>query len=406
MSSYKLTFLCLPVLMLASCATPGSVQNEYAKIPKLNEQCEVLSKKREPLRIKGKRLSKKINRNNFARIQSQSVPFQKTSQHAILFVDSLTPVNLIPKFNPDELGMSNTQKSVLTINFKPISKINSLTQPTQVYNKPQREIPESHSDSTVIQPEKYDQAGSKSNLIPIVIGSGMLTMLLLGMAGKQSKKISLWASKNPWKTRGILASAHLIATVSALSIGFHLSTDGVVISEGAKYLALSAILASVCLYPSLSATNYFQRKVYDSVLITSGMVMMVYAGNNYTIKPSPSVNTVYSIANHTTENLWHVVKRDIPNTKIQEKEQEPPKKRSTAGKIILTILAVGALAGLGYLLAALSCQIACSGSEALAAVVAIGGGLGLVIGFIAVIKSIFGKRKRKQKKPELETHTL
>ena len=65
-----------------------------------------------------------------------------------------------------------------------------------------------------------------------------------------------------------------------------------------------------------------------------------------------------------------------------------------AGLIILAI--IGAL-GLLYLLAALSCGIACNGAEGLAIAVLILGTAGIIWGLIAVIRAIKRGRKKEMK---------
>jgi hypothetical protein len=134
----------------------------------------------------------------------------------------------------------------------------------------------------------------------------------------------------------------------------------------------------------------------DALLFTSGAVMMMSAGNQYEVKQEKiPTQAFHSFVNNTQSNEWHLVKKEISVPKI--KKQDDPKQKSKGDKVGLTIAASLAFLGLLYLLSALSCSLSCSGMEGLAVIVGLGGLVGLIIGFVAVIKSIFGKKRKKGK---------
>ena len=73
-------------------------------------------------------------------------------------------------------------------------------------------------------------------------------------------------------------------------------------------------------------------------------------------------------------------------------------------RITLVTLSIVIAVILTFLLAALSCEIACSGAEALAIIVFISGLAGIIFGLVGVIKSI--NRKYKKLKTDKEPATI
>jgi hypothetical protein len=82
--------------------------------------------------------------------------------------------------------------------------------------------------------------------------------------------------------------------------------------------------------------------------------------------------------------------------KHQIREIKKANDPSKGEKVLLVILSILVALGLLYLVAALSCSIACSGSEAIALLVAIGGTAGVILLLIFVIRAIYGKRRKKK----------
>lgn len=70
---------------------------------------------------------------------------------------------------------------------------------------------------------------------------------------------------------------------------------------------------------------------------------------------------------------------------LKEKIKKQSKGKRNALKILLSLLTIAAMVGLAYIIAILACNIACSGAEGLAYVVAIGGLIGIIwLGVIAL----------------------
>jgi hypothetical protein len=403
MESKKSIFFWIVIPLLSTCAAPNSFHHNFASIPALEEQCKILNKKRESVKIKKSRHGLRKFRNaqrqalesltnsNPEMLISNS-PTSSTFLMDTLFIESaVTETQTLAAQHNVSDGDANEALQILTQNDAPEANRNIIQQ----------------SPSIIAEKETFNQPGIENNVIPALAGAcGIVSIALLGAFRKQSKQISYWAAKNPWKTRGLITATHLVTAGSMLALGHQFSIDGHVISEAVKYIAISTAATAVCIYPLASSSNYLRRKTHDVVLYTSGAAMMLYAGNHYDVthQQNPS-HAIYSFASNTETSGWHVVEKQITTPKI--KKQEEPKKKAPSNKGGLVFLAILAFVALGYGIAALSCSLSCSGHEAMAGLVGIGGLIGLIVGFVAVIRAIFGKSgKKKKPKAEAEAVTL
>jgi hypothetical protein len=124
-------------------------------------------------------------------------------------------------------------------------------------------------------------------------------------------------------------------------------------------------------------------------------MLMACVGNTHHIQYTSTQlpETVLSIPYHTTPNYIHVVKNNYSDS------VQPTKSKSDSSskgeKIGLTILVSIAFLAAVYGVAALSCSIACSGNEGLAAGVLFGGIALSILLLVVLLKKIWNKSKRK-----------
>jgi hypothetical protein len=147
--------------------------------------------------------------------------------------------------------------------------------------------------------------------------------------------------------------------------------------------------------------------------------MIVYTGNNYSnlfnnnSTVNAAVNAVSSLPGDSIARSYQSIaafnktlkdetgkplpwKEKKKLLKKQVKEIKTAKDISQGGKIALIFLSILVALGLLYLLAALSCSIACNASGGLALVVAVLGTTGIIILLAFVIRAITGKKKKKK----------
>lgn len=391
MKPIKIYLLLAAILASSGCSSPKTLKNQSAFNATLEEQCKILNKKRttvQRLKLNPKIYSAKKNRqNSTVTVTARNNAFKSISR-TIASRDSSVPQK-IPEVMYTHIEMTTEEK----LESSPITRRNA---PVKI-NSPQS------FDIQISAPEvltSENKIFSQSYFAPFAIAlSGILSMVALISLQNKSKRISRWAFENSSAARGLIVSAHFVTGSCAGLIGKYLAGDGLIFSESIAYIPTLVVSAAALLYPSAAPRDYLRRKMHDVALFSAGAVLVMYAANTYSIQSQAEVSANYGFAK---SNL----SVDPVSTNYSLSEygvQGSPEKKNVVGKIALTLLAVAAFAALGYGLAALSCQIACSGSSAAAAVVAIGGGIGLVALFVFTIRSIFGKTKRKKKqKVELQ----
>lgn len=391
-------------ILVAACANPLST----TRMLSVEEQCLILNEKRNKSTVtksRHKNISPRtVNMESFPDVrlkiqnqweQMQLQPFAVESLYASISTSPITPEERVSKTVAIPSNAEWQHKHGVVIHELHQDKV------------PEKTFAEVSSASlTTLHQDNSRKTFLENNSVAIMVGaSGLLSLLMLSLAQSRSKKISYWAAENPWKARSLIAGTHTLTGLSALYLGHHLYGQEIFISEAVNYAALSVFTTSCLLYPmknSFSFTHsYFSQKANDISLFTSGVVMMLSAGNHYhfTQQPVSVSEVVFSLSTTNTpeKNVYLVKsKKDLNAEKLKFK-QEAKKELSKGAKVALTILLAITFAAAVFGLAALSCSIACSGNEGLAAVVGIGGGIGLVALFILGIRGILGiKRKSKQ----------
>ncbi|TAL43141.1 MAG: hypothetical protein EPN92_10570 [Chitinophagaceae bacterium] len=236
------------------------------------------------------------------------------------------------------------------------------------------------------------------------------------------RKISFWASRHKWPARFSIVGIYIILNILGIITGLYLSGLNISIPSMIFGIVVLVFLAAALAYPSkrknsLTPVAFYRRqKKCDFILVTATFCMIVYIGNhienpfgNYTVAnasrtittslPGDSTLKSYKSIGEFSSSLkdkngkllkWKERKKIL---KEQLNEIKKSANISDGGKIALILLSVLVAVGLLYLVAALSCNIACSGADGAAIIVLIvGAGL---VGFLLyrVIRSITKKRK-------------
>jgi hypothetical protein len=240
---------------------------------------------------------------------------------------------------------------------------------------------------------------------------------LLSLAGLKSTpnlagNISYWAALHPGKTRFIISVIQIMTGLAGLMLGTKLAYMGTHLSDLSKSIVAATFFTSVLLYPvrksriRLIKRTYFKQKTHDLVLFFSGFMFMVYAGNYY----AGQINSLTNIGGKQDylelREYVQLEKKPMQNPPVflqqtnqeQDKPATPPKEGWSAGlKVLLTILTFGAAIGFGYGVAALSCELSCSGLNGLAVIVAILGAALIAFLFYISMKAIFNPKHKRTK---------
>lgn len=242
------------------------------------------------------------------------------------------------------------------------------------------------------------------------------------------KQLSLWAKSNPWKARLIIIISHLLIVLLAWFTGSEIYGLSDELPGYLKIIFVLVFVIAAFSYPfkkSQAAYSYAKQKTCDFLLALStfGMVTGIAASGEisfgslsplYASTPSAINNNkkdptaeqiLESLKYRDKSSLTRVEKRILKNEfKKQLKVWTLAKisgNKEEGGKAGLLILAIVAAVGLFFLVASLSCSLSCNGSDAAAIVVLLLGTAAIVLGLLAVIRSI-NKKKRNKIEPKTD----
>lgn len=247
------------------------------------------------------------------------------------------------------------------------------------------------------------------------------------------KKISHWAKDHKRSARMLIIVSFVLLNVLGIATGNLLSSLDISIPELVLYLFVAAAAAGFIFYPSRSfkeqrskAAFYVRQKSCDLLLAGSTFFMIVCIANqpghlfrsiqplHATTAATTSLPKDSTLKNYKSITAFAASMKNENGKPLKWKERKKllkdqvrairdSEEMSQAAKILLIILSVIVAAALILGVATLACNIACSGSEALAIVVGVVG-IGLVVWLlIVVIRNILGKKGKKVKDPEKET---
>ena len=238
------------------------------------------------------------------------------------------------------------------------------------------------------------------------------------------KIISHWAKSNPWKARLIIIVSHILIVLLAWFTGSEISGLSDILPVYLKIIFVFVFIIAAFSYPvqkdgsiGKSKYSYAKQKTCDFLLVLStfGMVTGIAASGEISFASlSPlyasTASAIHSNGDPTAAEILASLKHRDKNslTRAEKRILKTEFKRQLkiwtlakisgnkeeGGKAGLVILAIVGAVGLFYLVAALSCSLSCNGSDAAAVVVLLLGTAAIVLGLLAVLRSIKRKRKR------------
>jgi hypothetical protein len=225
-------------------------------------------------------------------------------------------------------------------------------------------------------------------------------------------KISFWAKQHVWTSRLIIIFLiYPVINFCGWFLGDVLALSGVYFNQSWGYVLSFVILFLFLVYPyKADKTKPYYRvwkKSIDALMILTTFAFILVRGNGFNNDRSPNIFMTAAYASVVAEpNI-------DPKTKIEKKKKNAIKKlvqnirtkykslsRDEKTGLIIFVIIVAVVALYGLL--ALSCSIACSGSEGLAYAVFFLGLGGLIFGTVRIIQRI-KKGPRKKKEPKMQS---
>ena len=398
----KRASLLLLLFLFISCAGHRRLDHQSSYTQLRNHDCKTLFKKQK-LQYKIAVRDGKLNQ----RRKKSAIPEYKPD----------TRPNKITN-ETDPLGVAQTTKNIdankgpiLPINFQKEDIMSGASRISNVVFliSPEEDIPwEDQASKKNSQIPTTNQAAltnfNVTSLPLTLVGmAGVLGMALLKLFQSHAQQLSHWAKKNPWKTRGFIGIAQIGMGVSAFSMGNYLYETGMMIPDYARLSAAGMFAVAAIFYPSTYHANgspafsYLRRKFHDAALFTTGAMLTIYAGNHchLTIQPTHSAQIVSS-ASIPKQNIFSlkfvnhqisVVKNEF-ESRLKERFEDRKKVNTRGEKVALVIIVSLAFAFLTVGVAAISCNLSCSGNEAASVAVLVAGAAIIAWGLSASLKKI------------------
>ncbi len=231
------------------------------------------------------------------------------------------------------------------------------------------------------------------------------------------RQISFWASKHVAYARMLIVVLKTTLYFLAAYAGLYLWNNGIIIPADLLYsIALCVFLSALAIYPN-RAKRYFKSKFYyarqktgDFLLPLCSFLVIACAVNNAgnssyfpktfasSIVSDPTAaqilasgKTKAELSKKEKRILTHEFKKQLKNYAFAKMKNDQ-ERANDSWKIVLAVIA---LLGLTFLLAALACNLSCNGSDGAAVIVGVLGLAGLIWAFVAFVNHV--KRQRKQK---------
>jgi|GEM_PF-1227845 len=259
-------------------------------------------------------------------------------------------------------------------------------------------------------------------------------------------RLSFWAKNHRPAAIAIIAAAKITIGAIGFYLGIWAALEGIAIPVEVKWLLAAIAGGLIGFYPARHlkkrlgrAVFYRRQKQVDFGLALFGFVFLLFAGNlapGWVNAPQPaptSGNKVSSVFSSLEKNSatnaaelsakptvkksktgffkrWLIAKAKSRVEKAISRLARVAEDSDGAVKVLLSFLLVLAALGLAYFVAALACRLSCNGQEGAAALVAILGAVGIVLGLIFGFRAIWnGKsdtasdKRHEQKKPATKT---
>jgi len=227
------------------------------------------------------------------------------------------------------------------------------------------------------------------------------------------KSISFWGRDHKIAARIIIGLCYIILNIAGLVLGDLLHSIWGNFNIALLLIPIAMTITGYVLYPNKKYKDsyrnfYVRQKGNDFLLITATFLFLVFAGNSANRSFDFVTPVSAAIAIRPAESINNIAKEKrahYPGFSKKALRQQLKAWRyayRTAGNGNKTLLIVAVIAGalvLFIFLAALSCNISCSGNEALGTTVLLLGIAGIAYGATKIIQRITRGPKVKKEDP-------
>lgn len=237
-------------------------------------------------------------------------------------------------------------------------------------------------------------------------------------------RLSHWAKSHRTASIAIISVAKIIIGAVAFDFGIWSALEGLSLPSQTKWLLWAVSAICVIAYPARRwrprigrAAFYRWQKTMDGALVALGFAILFFIGNltpawlanagcgapplgnvpvSLSALKSPAPEYRKEIGQGGKWRQWALKKAQKAAERAVNRMTRVSNGDNIAVKVLLTLLLLMGLMVLFSLTLALSCNLSCSGQEALAVLVALLGTVGTIILLIVGLKAIWGGKADKE----------
>jgi hypothetical protein len=234
--------------------------------------------------------------------------------------------------------------------------------------------------------------------LPVMLGSALALGAAFTLRPARVRRMSEWAKNHNEASWAVLTTAHLGLGFGAFYAGHQAGLDGYQASQ--SWITGSALVffLSLIFYPFRSMKGLFgggfiRRKWHDLMLSVTGVLLLFCSATTIPQREAP-VNPVSGaiISVLLPDHVYAGETVLQGGTMGHYEPEEYNTGKDGFVKFLATLLAVAVFLLLWALVISLSCNLSCSGQEAAAAFVGIGGTLLLLLLLIMVLRRIWSRK--------------
>lgn len=233
------------------------------------------------------------------------------------------------------------------------------------------------------------------------------------------KNLSIWARNNRTKALVLTIVLHFLLGYFYFYVGAFLFLQKIILPSVLIYVSGILFLTAYLFYPikyvqkGIYKRTFFKEKQWQLVAMISAIIFLIFIGNHSTQSAFSQQST---LSEYSARTIALDIKKDVKveknkSRKLIRKAKRQLRKRIRSkvrkmrktergmtefGKFAAIFFSIFVAIGLGILVLGISCNLSCSGNEALAVIVLVGGFILIVAGLIAIIRKIVLTKSREE----------
>lgn len=239
--------------------------------------------------------------------------------------------------------------------------------------------------------------------LPVMLGSALALGAAFTLRPARVRKMAVWAKNHKEASWAVLTAAHLGLGFGAFYAGHQAGLDGYQVSQNWITGSTLVFFLSLIFYPFRSMKGLFgggfiRRKWHDLMLSVTGVLLLFGSATTIPQREEPVNPVSGAIVSALLPDHVYAGPASVHRDTMMNYEPDESNTGSDGFvKFLTSLLTVAVFLLLWVFVLSLACNLSCSGQEAAAAFVGIGGTLILVFLLVLVLRRIWSRKFNRPK---------